>query len=112
MPPRAPRRRTAQTGSLSAPSPTAGQAVRREQSVAPFGAVPGRPGWQRLPSGTVALSTAFVRSCSVSSFLGGLRSIVGRGDQEPGPPALLMPAQKAGDAGGRLSPKPPPGQKQ
>lgn len=49
MPPRAPRRRTAQTGSLSAPSPTAGQAVRREQSVAPFGAVPGRPGLAATP---------------------------------------------------------------
>lgn len=82
-------------------SPHVGQVVRQKLKVGPlFGAV---PGWQLLLGSRVVLSLAFARSCSVSSFLGGLRSIVGRRGQNPQPPALLMLLRKAGDPRGRLS---------
>lgn len=48
----------------------------REVAGAQGGPVPSWRSWQRLPGGTVALSSAFVRSCSVSSFLRGLCFIV------------------------------------
>lgn len=86
------------------PPPPDAKTVRQEQGAGPSVGPGARlAGLAATQGSMVTLSMAFVRTCS-SSFLIGLRSIVGRGGQDQQPPALLMPSGKAGGVGaGRWS---------